>query len=166
MNSSVVKTERAIFAAGCFWGVEHSFQQAKGVVSTTVGFIGGNTENPSYQEVCKGQTAHAEAVEIVFDPAETSYEALAKMFFQIHNPTLISRERNGKRSQYRSAIFYSSGKQKLIAEYLTQLLRNKNIEVATEITQAGVFYKAEDYHQSYYSKKGKVDSGYRYTERF
>lgn len=166
MNSSLVKTEKAIFAAGCFWGVEDSFQKAKGVLSTAAGYIGGNKVNPTYQQVCSGQTDHAEAIEVVFDPSETSYETLAKHFFEIHNPALISRESNGKRSQYRSAIFYINDEQKLIAENLIELLRNKNFEVGTKITPAGVFYKAEEYHQGYYNKMGKDDYGNRYKQKF
>ncbi len=166
MNSSLVKTEKAIFAAGCFWGVENSFQKAKGVLSTAAGYIGGNKANPTYQQVCSGQTNHAEAVEVVYDPLETSYETLAKHFFEIHNPALISRESTGKRSQYRSAIFYINDEQKLVAENLIELLRNKNIEAGTEITPAGVFYKAEEYHQSYYNKKGTVEDANRYKQKF
>lgn len=166
MNNSLPKTEKAIFAAGCFWGVEHSFQKAKGVISTAAGYIGGTTTNPAYEQVCGGQTGHAEAVEVVFDPLETSYETLAKHFFEIHNPALINRESNGKRSQYRSAIFYLSNGQKLIAENLVELLKTKNIEAATEITPAATFYKGEEYHQGYYNKKGTVDDGYRYKQKF
>lgn len=166
MNSSLVKTEKAIFAAGCFWGVEYYFQKAKGVISTSVGFTGGDTVNPSYQDVCSGRSGHAEAVEVVFDPFETSYETLAKHFFEIHNPALIGNAGTGKRSQYRSAIFYVTDEQKVIAQTLVELLRNKQFEVCTEITLAGAFYKAEEYHQSYYNKKGKDDYGYRYKQKF
>ncbi len=156
MNNRVVATERAIFAAGCFWGVEHYFQKAKGVLSTTAGFIGGDKINPTYREVCSSKTGHAEAVEIVFDPLETSYETLAKHFFEIHNPALISRESTGKRSQYRSAIFYLNDEQKVIANNLLNLLKKKGFEVGTEISPAEVFYKAEEYHQGYYDKKVKM----------
>ncbi len=157
MDNNVVTTERAIFAAGCFWGVEFEFQKAKGVISTAAGYIGGDKKNPAYHDVCSGKTGHAEAVEVVFDPLETSYETLAKHFFEIHNPALIIGESNGKRSQYRSAIFYINDEQKAIALRLVALLRSKKIEAGTEIRQADVFYKAEEYHQSYYSKKVKDD---------
>jgi peptide methionine sulfoxide reductase msrA/msrB len=166
MNNSSVKTERAIFAAGCFWGVEYYFQKARGVLTTRVGYTGGDKINPKYQEVCGGKTGHAEAVEVVFDPSETTYETLAKYFFEIHNPALIGNDGNNKRSQYRSAIFYIGNNQKSIAENLVGILKSKNFEVATEITLAQVFYEAEDYHQSYYNKKGKDDYGYRYKQKF
>ncbi len=165
MNNSVVKTEKAIFAAGCFWGVEESFHKAKGVISTAAGYIGGTTIHPTYQDVCSGKTGHAEAVEVVFDPVVTSFETLAKHFFEIHNPALVKKE-SDKRSQYRSSVFYCNEEQKMIAEKLVEILKGRNYEVGTEITKAGVFYKAEEYHQSYYDKKGKDDYGYRYKEKF
>jgi peptide methionine sulfoxide reductase msrA/msrB len=166
MNNRVVTTERAIFAAGCFWGVEYYFQKANGVIATAAGYIGGDKINPTYHDVCSGKTGHAEAVEVLFDPLETSYETLAKHFFEIHNPALIGNAGTGKRSQYRSAIFYINEEQKAIALRLVALLKSKNFEVGTEIRPAGVFYKAEEYHQSYYDKKVKDDYGYRYKQRF
>jgi peptide methionine sulfoxide reductase msrA/msrB len=166
MNNSLVKTERAIFAAGCFWGVEFEFQKAKGVISTVAGYIGGDKINPTYQNVCSGKTGHAEAVEVVFDPLETSYEALAKHFFEIHNPALIGNAGTGKRSQYSSAIFYTNEEQKAIALRLVALLKSKNFEVGTEIRPAEIFYKAEEYHQRYYDKKGKHDYSCRYKQKF
>ncbi len=166
MNSSSIKTEKAIFGAGCFWGIEYYFKRAKGVVSTSVGFTGGDTKNPSYQEVSTGETGHAESVEVVFDPGETTYETLAKHFFEIHNPALIGKSDSNRRSQYRSAIFYITDEQKMIAEKLVGMLKNKNFEVATEISPATTFYAAEEYHQDYYNKKGKEDYGYRYNQKF
>jgi peptide methionine sulfoxide reductase msrA/msrB len=106
-----------------------------------------------------------QAVEVVFDPALTSFETLAKHFFEIHNPALVKKE-SDKRSQYRSSVFYCNDEQKMIAKRLIEILKGKNYEVGTEITKAGMFYKAEEYHQSYYDKKGKVDYGYRYKEKF
>ena len=159
------ESEKAIFAAGCFWGIEYYLQKAEGVLSTAVGFTGGANANPTYQDVCSGKTGHAEAVEVVFDPAITSFEILAKHFFEIHNPALVKKELD-KRSQYRSSVFYCNDEQKMIAEKLVEILKGKNYEVGTEITKAGVFYKAEEYHQSYYDKKGKDDYGYRYKEKF
>ncbi len=158
-------SETAIFAAGCFWGIEYYFQKAEGVLSTAVGFTGGVNAGPTYQEVCSGRTGHAEAVEVKFDPAITSFEILAKHFFEIHNPALIKKE-SDKRSQYRSCIFYHNDEQKMIAENLVAILKSKNYEVGTEITKASVFHRAEDYHQSYYDKKGKNDYGYRRKEKF
>jgi peptide methionine sulfoxide reductase msrA/msrB len=166
MSNNTGNLERAVFAAGCFWGVEYYFQKTKGVMATAVGYTGGSKKDPVYTDVCSGQTGHAEAVEVLFDPIQTSYEALAKLFFEIHNPALIGKESIGKRSQYRSAIFYMNGGQKKIAENLAVLLKSKNFEVGTEITPAEVFYKAEEYHQSYYNKKGKDDYGYRYQQKF
>ncbi|HLL44958.1 MAG TPA: peptide-methionine (S)-S-oxide reductase MsrA [Segetibacter sp.] len=160
-----MKREKAIFAAGCFWGIEYYFQKAEGVLTTAAGFIGGDKDNPTYHEVCSGKTGHAEAVEVVFDPSKTTFETLAKHFFEIHNPALIKSESTGRRSQYRSAIFYVNDEQEAIAQKLVGVL-NKHFEVATEITKAGVFYKAEEYHQSYYNKKGKDDYGYRYKQKF
>lgn len=166
MSSNTVSAEKAIFAAGCFWGVEYYFQKAAGVVTTAAGFIGGRTRNPAYADVCGGATGHAEAVEIVFDPAKTSYETLAKHFFEIHNPALTSKDITGRRSQYRSAVFYTGPEQKRTAEKLIQLLRDKNYVVGTEVAEAGTFFKAEEYHQSYYRKKGRDDYGYRYRQKF
>ncbi len=103
--TTAIKTERAIFALGCFWGAEYYFQKAEGVLSTTVGFTGGDNAKPTYQDVCSKKTGHAEAVEIVFDPATTSFEILAKQSFEIHNPALVKKE-SYKRSQYRSSVFY------------------------------------------------------------
>lgn len=161
-----MKKEKAIFAAGCFWGIEYYFQKAEGVLATAAGFIGGDKDNPTYHDVCSGKTGHAEAVEVVFDPSKTTFEALAQHFFEIHNPASINNSNTGRRSQYRSAIFYVSDEQKVIAEKLVEILINKNHEIGTEITKAGVFYKAEEYHQSYYNKKGKDDYGYRYKQKF
>jgi len=137
----------------------------EGVISTTVGFTGGATTNPTYHDVCSGRTGHSEAVELVFDPSKTSFELLAKHFFEIHNPALVKKELN-KRSQYRSSVFYCNEEQKMIAERLVEILKGKNYEVGTEITKAVMFYKAEEYHQSYYNKKGKDDYAFRYKEKF
>jgi peptide methionine sulfoxide reductase msrA/msrB len=166
MNSNISINEKAIFAAGCFWGVEHYFQKVTGVISTMVGYTGGKTENPSYNEVCSGKTDHAEAIEVIYDPAKTSFETLAKQFFEIHNPALIVSKSNEKRSQYRSAIFYLNEEQKTIAKKLVSLLIEKKYEVATEITEAENFYEAEEYHQGYYNKKGRDDYGNRYKKKF
>ena len=160
-----MESEKAIFAAGCFWGIEYYFQKAEGVLSTAVGFTGGDNANPTYQDVCSGKTGHAEAVEVVFDPAITSFEILAKHFFEIHNPGLVKKN-SDKRSQYRLSVFYCNEEQRMIAQKLVEILKGKNYEVGTEIKKAGVFYKAEEYHQSYYDKKGKDDYGYQYKEKF
>ena len=160
------KTERAIFASGCFWGTEYYFQKAKGVISATSGYTGGHKEMPTYGEVCTGRTGHAEAVEVIYDPLQTSYEAMAKLFFETHNPG----QRNGQGpdigSQYRSAIFYTDAGQKETARSLIQTLRNTGHEVVTEVTKADTFWKAEDKHQNYYARGGGSPYCHRYVQKF
>jgi peptide methionine sulfoxide reductase msrA/msrB len=148
------KTALAIFASGCFWGTQFYLQQAKGVISTTVGFTGGHTANPSYKEVCSGTTGHAEAVQVTYDPSLISYEEVAKLFFETHDFTQINRQGPDIGEQYRSEIFYSDEAQKQTAEKLIAILSTKGFKVATRITAAGPFWKAEDYHQLYYQKNG------------
>ncbi|MFZ5518194.1 MAG: bifunctional methionine sulfoxide reductase B/A protein [Candidatus Zhuqueibacterota bacterium] len=160
------KVQRAYFAGGCFWGVEHLFKDVKGVISISVGYMGGHTTNPSYKEVCAGNTGHAETMEVVFDPGVTSYETLAKLFFEIHDPTQVNRQGPDIGEQYRSAIFYASDEQKKITEKLVSILKDKGYKVATEITKADTFWHAEDYHQDYYLKTGKQPYCHRYTKRF
>lgn len=148
------KTEKAYFAGGCFWGVEYYFQNIKGVISTRVGFMGGHTENPTYEEVCTGMTGHAETLEVTFDPPKVTYEELAKLFFEIHDPAQVNRQGPDVGNQYRSAIFYTDEGQKRTILKLISLLKQKGYEVVTEINKADRFYEAEDYHQKYYSKTG------------
>lgn len=160
------KTERAIFASGCFWGTEYHMQKRRGVLETTVGFTGGHTSNPTYKEVCTGTTGHAEAVEVVFVPQIVSYEELTKLFFETHDPSQLNRQGPDIGEQYRSEIFYVNDQQKQTALKLIGILKSKGYEVVTRVTKATVFWKAEDYHQSYYSKKNGTPYCHIYTKKF
>jgi peptide-methionine (S)-S-oxide reductase len=150
-------TQVAEFALGCFWGAEKMFWQTPGVVSTSVGYEGGFTPNPTYEEVCTGRTGHAEAVRVVFDPAKVSYAELLRRFWESHDPTQGMRQGNDLGTQYRSVIFYHSPEQRAQAEesaaaYQKRLTEAGYGEVTTEIAPAGEFYFAEDYHQQYLSE--------------
>ncbi len=160
------KTERAYFAGGCFWGVEYYFEKVKGVKSVTSGYMGGHISNPTYEDVCSGTTGHAETVEVVFDPAQVSYEELARLFFEIHDPTQVNRQGPDVGEQYRSAIFYTTDKQKEIALKLIKILKEKGYNVATEVAKASTFWKAENYHQDYYRNTGKQPYCHFRTKRF
>ena len=147
------KTETATFAAGCFWCVEEQFKQLEGVISITSGYTGGSTENPTYEEVSNGNTNHAEACNIVFDPAVISYKELLEAFFVTHDPTQLNRQGNDVGTQYRSAVFYHNPEQKQLTEfYIDQLNKEKAYDkpVVTQVAPFNKFYKAEDYHQNYY----------------
>lgn len=149
--------EKATFAAGCFWGVEDAFMRVPGVVSTRVGYTGGHTENPTYQEVCHGNTGHAEAVEVEFDPGTVSYEHLLTVFFSMHDPTTLNRQGPDIGEQYRSAIFCHTPEQRESAEDLKRRLNESGRlprPVVTEIAEAAIFYPAEEYHQKYFQKQG------------
>ena len=154
--------ERAIVAMGCFWGAERVFWQAPGVYTTAVGYAGGFTPNPTYEEVCGGRTGHAEAVLVVFDPEATSYDEMLRLFWENHDPTQGMRQGNDVGSQYRSAILWTTEQQRALAEasktmYAARLQASGYSEITTEIAQAGEFYYAEDYHQQYLEK---VPNGY------
>lgn len=160
------KTERAIFASGCFWGTEYHMQRVPGVLATTVGYIGGHVDNPTYKQVCTDRTGHAEAVEVVYDPARTCYETLARLFFETHDFTQLNRQGPDIGRQYRSGVFYLNDEQKQIAENLVQVLRQKGYDVKTEITPASTFWPAEDYHQDYYNKTQKTPYCHIYRRIF
>ncbi len=149
--------EKATFAAGCFWGVEATFRQMPGVISTRVGYTGGKTENPTYRDVCTDGTGHAEAVEVEFDPSKLSYAQLLKVFFENHDPTQVNRQGPDWGSQYRTAIFFHSPEQKAQAEQFKQELERARVyskPIATQIVPEVTFYPAEDYHQQYLEKRG------------
>lgn len=160
------RTEKAIFAGGCFWGVEYYMQKKEGVISVVSGYIGGYKDNPTYQEVCTGATGHAEAVEITFDRSKVTYEELAKLFFEIHDPTQIDRQGPDVGVQYRSEIFYLNNDQKEIIENLINILISKGYKVSTKVTKATTFWPAEDYHQDYYDHKGTLPYCHGYTKKF
>jgi peptide-methionine (S)-S-oxide reductase len=143
---------KATFAAGCFWGVEDAFRQVPGVISTTVGYTGGTTKNPSYKDVCTGGTGHAEAVEVEYDPARVSYSDLLAVFWKIHDPTTLNRQGNDVGTSYRSAIFYLDDDQRRIAEDTIADVEASGLwpgKVVTEVTPAGPFWEAEPEHQDY-----------------
>jgi peptide methionine sulfoxide reductase msrA/msrB len=160
------KTDTAIFAGGCFWGVEYYMQKIPGVISTEVGYTGGHKDNPTYKEVCAGTTGHYEAIEVVFDPSKTTYEAVAKMFFETHDPTEWNHQGPDWGEQYRSAVFYRNEEQKAITEKLIAELKTKGFKVVTELKPAAHFWKAEDYHQDYYDHKGEKPYCHGYVKRF
>jgi peptide-methionine (S)-S-oxide reductase len=145
---------KAVFGAGCFWHVEAEFMKLDGVVETSVGFMGGNVADPSYERVCEGDTGHVEVVEVIFDPTKISYEQLVKVFFEMHDPTQINKQGPDIGYQYRSVIFYLDETQKQIAEKIKQELDKVMGPIATKIEKASEYYKAEEYHQKYYLKKG------------
>ena len=149
------QTETAILAGGCFWGMEEILRKVPGVTKTTVGYSGGKTTNPSYEDVCTGTTGHAEAIQVEFDPTKLTYEGLLGYFFRMHDPTTLNRQHNDVGTQYRSAIFYNSDEQRKTAEKVKEQLeaaKKFNRPITTEITKASEFYSAESYHQKYLVK--------------
>lgn len=148
--------EKATFGAGCFWGVEATFRRLDGVTETAVGYAGGATDNPTYQDVCSGRTGHAEVVQVTFDPSRISYDELLKVFFDCHDPTTLNRQGPDVGTQYRSAIFTHSDEQKAAAELAKSTQQQSGRfrgAIVTEIAPAGPFYMAEDYHQQYLEKR-------------
>ncbi|NLF30755.1 MAG: peptide-methionine (S)-S-oxide reductase MsrA [Planctomycetes bacterium] len=154
-TSRPARTETATFAAGCFWGVEEAFRSLDGVVDTRVGYTGGQTESPTYEEVCTGRTGHAEAVRVVYDPGVISYDDLLAAFWKSHDPTTPNRQGPDVGAQYRSAIFVHSDAQRQVAEASREKRQSRlDRPIVTEIVEAGPFYEAEDYHQQYLAKRG------------
>ncbi|MEA5445149.1 peptide-methionine (S)-S-oxide reductase MsrA [Gammaproteobacteria bacterium AB-CW1] len=148
---------KATFGAGCFWGVEARFREIDGVLDTQVGYLGGDFENPSYEDVCSGETGHAEVVQMVYDSEKVSYQALLEVFWEMHDPTSLNRQGPDVGSQYRSAIFYHDEAQRQAAESAKQALQASGRfqrPIVTEISPASTFYRAEEYHQRYLEKKG------------
>lgn len=150
-----MQEEKAVFAAGCFWGVEESFRKLHGVTATRVGYTGGHHDNTTYKDVCSGRTGHAEAVEVTYNPKEIEYDELLSIFWKIHDPTTLNRQGPDVGSQYRSAIFYLTPEQKRKAEESKRRMnetRKFRRPIVTEITAASEFWEAEEYHQKYLSK--------------
>ena len=158
--------ERAFFAGGCFWGVEYYLKQLPGVITMTVGYMGGEVVDPTYEEVCSGTTGHVEAIEVIFDPRVTDYKTVAQMFFETHDPTQQGRQGPDIGPQYQSKIFYLTEEQKQVALELIDILKRRGLRVATELEPATTFYPAEAYHQDYYGKNGQEPYCHRYEKRF
>jgi peptide methionine sulfoxide reductase msrA/msrB len=150
-----MENKKAIVACGCFWGVQHHYKIAEGVLSSKVGYIGGSVDNPTYEQVCSKSTGHIEAIEVEYDPEKTNYKTLLQLFFEIHDFEQTNGQGPDIGPQYLSAIFYLNNEQKKIAETMIAELNNRGYEVATTLKQATTFYDAEDYHQDYYGKTGK-----------
>lgn len=159
--------EQATFAAGCFWGIEAEFRRVEGVVTTIVGYTGGDVSSPTYEQVCSGTTGHAEAVRVVFDPTNVTYDQLLDVFWRIHDPTQVDRQGPDIGTNYRSVIFYHSPEQKELAEASKDRLQKSGKfgkkPIATEISPVTEFWTAEEYHQHYYEKCG---SGYCTSQKY
>lgn len=167
-DKQVVEPERetAIFAGGCFWGIEYYMGKVPGVISVKSGYMGGSVRNPTYEQVCTGTTGHSEAVKVTFNPKIVTYEELTKLFLEIHDPEQVNRQGPDIGEQYRSEIFYTSEEQRNIANKLIEELVAKGYDVATHVTPADTFWKAEDYHQAYYDRKGSTPYCHKKVKRF
>ena len=154
-SAGLDRIARATFAAGCFWGVEAAFRELDGVLDVTVGYTGGTTSDPTYEKVCGGETGHAEAVEVIFDPAIVSYRKLLYTFWHIHNPTTLNRQGWDVGSQYRSAIFFHDADQEQLALATREVEQESLVKpIVTEIVPAATFHRAEEYHQRYFERSG------------
>jgi len=158
--------DTAFFASGCFWGTQYWFEKTDGIISTRVGYTGGHLNNPTYKEVCTGKTGHVETLEVVFDPTKTSYETLAKLFFETHDQSQVDGQGPDIGEQYRSEIFYTNLEQKAIAEKLIAQLKTEGYGVATIVSKAGKFWEGEDYHQHYYKRKNGTPYCHAYKKKF
>lgn len=165
-NIDYENTKRAYFAGGCFWGVEHLMESKKGVKDVISGYMGGTVKNPSYYGVIKGDTGHVETVEVIYDPREVSYETLAKLFFEIHDPTQKDGQGPDIGSQYLSVVFYGNDEEKKTNEKLINILESKGYDVATTLKPHSPFYAAEGYHQNYYLRTGKTPYCHVYKKIF
>jgi len=160
------KTEKAYFASGCFWGTEYHFMKKIGVIETTVGYMGGHVDNPTYREVCGGNTGHVETTEVTFDPSKTSYEDLVKLYYETHNFEQVGGQGPDIGKQYQSVVFYTNLQQKELIEKYIQILKTKGFKPATLIFEAPKFWPAEDYHQEYYDKKNGTPYCHIYRKIF
>lgn len=163
---NVTDTEEAIFAAGCFWGVEYYLQKLPGVLKTEVGYTGGSKQYPTYEEVCRGTTGHFEAIRVLYDPAKIFFEKLTQYFFEIHDPTQTTGQGPDLGQQYLSVIFYYNPAQEKIVRLLITELEEIGLQIATQVLPVSTFWQAEAYHQDYYAKIGKSPYCHRYVKRF
>ncbi len=166
--STKENSKKAYFAGGCFWGVEHHFELVSGVISADSGYMGGHTKNPTYKDICYTDTGHLEVVEVTYNPSIVSFEVLARLFFEIHDPTQANGQGPDIGSQYLSAIFYNDENEKNVAKKLIDILESKGLKVATKLIEAKEhpFYEAEEYHQDYYKKNNQQPYCHTYIKRF
>ena len=160
------QTAKAWFAGGCFWGVEHLFRQKEGVISTTSGYMGGHSNNPTYQDVCTGKTGHLEVVELEYDPDRVTYDELTKFLFEIHDPTQTDGQGPDIGEQYQSAVFYGNEEEKKTVNRLIDVLKSKGHDVVTKALPVAPFWKAEEYHQQYYDRNQKRPYCHVYRKKF
>lgn len=165
-NLEVLDTEEAILAAGCFWGVEYFFQKLSGVIKTEVGYIGGHKDNPTYSEVCRHITGHLEGIRVIYDPKKINYGEIIKYFFEIHDPTQINGQGPDLGEQYLSAIFYFNEEQQRIALDVIKTLQSQGIKFSTQLIPMSIFWKAEDYNQSYYAKNNQKPYCHIWQKKF